>query len=237
MNTQKIEKVSGIGQVDGSVELVGAPWITVQGEGPYAGMPAVFVRLAGCNLQCPWCDTDYTSERSWKSPADIIDSIAVLTNYPKCYRDPRKLVVITGGEPFRQNLSKLLFELVGAGFTVQIETNGTIFPDWPCPWDKIDVVCSPKTSLHRMLQPYLCALKYVVEAGCVSNIDGLPVSTLGQKVGVARPSSAFRGQIYIQPLDVGNPELNKVNLAAAVSSCLVFGYRLCIQVSKVAGLK
>lgn len=93
-------------------------WNTIQGEGPFAGCPATFVRLAGCNLKCTLCDTDYTSKRRVMSLLELVTWIRTL-----CASD---LVVITGGEPFRQNVNKLVEVLLGYGYKVQVETNGTL---------------------------------------------------------------------------------------------------------------
>ena len=99
---------------------------TIQGEGPFTGCPAVFVRLADCNLQCPGCDTDYTSTRR---RVCVLDLIWEIRNYFKDnhIEGTRRLVVITGGEPLRQK--RALAYLIGRlqfQMTVQIETNGTI---------------------------------------------------------------------------------------------------------------
>ena len=75
---------------------------TIQGEGIFAGVPAVFLRLGGCNLQCPFCDTDYTEGSEWMQGDQIV--------YLVRFFMPRKanLVVITGGEPMRQKLGPLI---------------------------------------------------------------------------------------------------------------------------------
>ena len=62
---------------------------SLQGEGRFTGVPAVFVRLAGCNLRCPFCDTDFTSVTE-TSAADIVREVK---------RYPARHVVLTGGEP------------------------------------------------------------------------------------------------------------------------------------------
>lgn len=89
---------------------------SIQGEGAFTGTPANFIRLAGCNLQCEWCDTDHKL-RFMQPVEGIVASL-----------DRRfKHVIITGGEPLLQkeyyNLSE---QLIAAGFTVHVETNGTI---------------------------------------------------------------------------------------------------------------
>jgi 7-carboxy-7-deazaguanine synthase len=94
---------------------------SVQGEGYHSGKPAIFIRLAGCNLKCPFCDTDF-SEKEKIDEKDIVNKISaslVQINYPP-------LIVITGGEPTIYNLIPLLKELeMRTSSIVTIETNGT----------------------------------------------------------------------------------------------------------------
>ena len=72
-NSQPIEKRSR----DADVLEVHSIFYTLQGEGPFCGSPAIFIRLAGCNLQCPGCDTDYTSKREHLSPETIVKRLNV----------------------------------------------------------------------------------------------------------------------------------------------------------------
>jgi organic radical activating enzyme len=214
---------------------------TIQGEGPFAGRTAVFIRLAGCNLQCPGCDTDYTSKRESMAPKDIVE--AVLEVIPNGW-DPNissgPIVVITGGEPFRQNLIFLLDLLVKRwAFTVQIETNGVLpIPD-AIP-DEVVIVCSPKTNaINRHNMKRISALKYVLHHEYVHPSDGLPTRALFHGTGgiVARPDEGFMGQIYVQPMDVKDPAINELNLKAAVKSCLEHCYTLQLQIHKIIGVE
>lgn len=92
---------------------------SIQGEGANAGCAAVFVRFAGCNLNCSWCDTDH-SEKKKMSEKDIANEIYM--RWPHKHRD-NILVVLTGGEPTIHTLKPLLEEL--GSVEVAIETNGT----------------------------------------------------------------------------------------------------------------
>lgn len=211
------------------IEIVGDPWLTIQGEGPYVGSPAVFIRTAGCNLSCPYCDSDYTSNRHKITPALLADQVKSLLHYG--------LVVITGGEPLRQAIiGDLIQRLIDMEYLVQIETNGMLFQE-SVPWDNVTTVCSPKTRIiHPQLRENIDALKYIVEAGQVDQRDGLPISTLGNTLGVARPWQGCSAEIYVQPMDEDNPARNKENIEAAVQSCLKFGYRLSVQIHKIIGV-
>ena len=166
-NTQPVEKLDY--RNDFSV-VIHSIFYTIQGEGPFAGQPAIFIRLAGCNLQCPLCDTDYTSQALRMQPdavyravdEEINDYIATSGKVRNIKCD---LVVITGGEPFRQNLSGLVTLLLGKGLRVQIETNGTLYQELPYWHDHLTIVCSPKTGMvSRKLIRHIKALKYVATA-------------------------------------------------------------------------
>lgn len=222
---------------DGSLDVVDV-WKTIQGEGPYAGTPAVFVRLAGCNLDCPACDTDYTSNRKRMSFGDLIAKVGDLCCLMKpvwltATHQARCLVVLTGGEPLRQNLGPFIRGLHMNDCAVQIETNGTFF-DENLPWDRITTICSPKTSnIHPKLSPMLDGIKYVVEAGYIDE-RGLPTRILGKEMKAPFFANV---PVYIQPLDTGNVEDNKRNTEAAVQVCMRFGFNLCLQIHKIVGLK
>jgi 7-carboxy-7-deazaguanine synthase len=92
---------------------------SVQGESTFAGLPCIFVRLAGCNLRCTWCDSEYTFSggRKMSSP-EIEAEIQKLA--------PTKLIEITGGEPMLQEreLLRLMDRLLASGYSVLIETSG-----------------------------------------------------------------------------------------------------------------
>ena len=219
-------------------------FLTIQGEAIFAGYRAVFIRLAGCNLQCPNCDTDYTSTVTQLSPSEITSIVDNLWNpNPETSAKGVPLVVITGGEPFRQNLSKLIPELQNRGFTVQIETNGTLFQENIFHNPEIlnrmlKVVCSPKTgNVNPKLVPFIDAYKYVVRDNNICK-DGLPVDALAHPVNpwVFRPPLGRNAKIYVQPEDSKDPEINAANVQAAVKSSLEHGYILCLQLHKLVNL-
>ena len=100
---------------------------SLQGEGPYAGTPAVFVRTAGCNLRCPWCDTKYAwSGGREATPEELAETVAETAGRHA------QLIVLTGGEPLLQAecLAEMLLELGrrGVRLPVGLETNGTLPP-------------------------------------------------------------------------------------------------------------
>lgn len=238
MNKQQIMKPVRIHPSDGSV-LVHSIFYTIQGEGPFCGTPCVFIRLAGCNLQCPACDTDYTSTREMMTPDEL--TAAVHNHMPR-----PGLVVITGGEPFRQGLRLLLHALVAEGHYVQIESNGTLEPP-SIVWNQntsnrkgVYLVVSPKTGkLHQDILYAACALKYVVEVGNIDAEDGLPIRALRHRVKdkVARPPVWWTNPVYIQPMDEHDEERNRAHMQAAVYSSLKHGYILQLQVHKIINVE
>lgn len=240
MNQQKPEK--SVFEKTGDLQ-VHSVFYTIQGEGPFAGHPAVFVRLAGCNLQCPQCDTEYTLGR-WT------DTVESLTDLIHIKHKPPGLVVITGGEPFRQNITPLCTALTRLGYFVQIETNGTLPPptlsfNELCNLNTFEqkgvyVVCSPKAGRVNMhLAPLVAAYKYVVADGELDPSDGLPVRVLDHSVGnrVARPHSKFAGPIYLQPADLKDDVRNQWNLQACIRSCMEHGYTLQLQIHKLIDME
>lgn len=102
---------------------------SLQGEGASAGAPAMFLRLATCNLHCSWCDTKYTWDFNNYSYRDEVRSLShEEVAHQLVAGSPRRLVV-TGGEPLLQQagLTSVL-EALGDGWVVEVETNGTLAP-------------------------------------------------------------------------------------------------------------
>ena len=222
INTQPVEKC--VHDPVGALDVIDV-WLTIQGEGPHSGLPAVFVRLAGCNLTCKLCDTQYTAGRVHRMPATLAEMVSNVL--------PSGLVVLTGGEPYRQHLLPFVSLLLDRGHKVQIETNGTLYEELP---EAVVVVCSPKTAtVNPQLAMRADAWKYVVASGQVEE-DGMPSIALGSM----RPARPYMGtpkhKIYMQPLDEQDAVRNAANMQTAVDLCLKHGWRLCLQVHKIAGL-
>ena len=210
---------------------------TIQGEGPFNGEPAVFVRLAGCNLACYFCDTDFESS-TWKPTVqELVNKIA------DAAQGRTRLVVLTGGEPLRQNIALLLTRLFRNGYRVQIETSGSLWQETLSVYidagEELTVVCSPKTG--RLANGFRAhAYKYIISASHGVDADGLPANSTQQrdrKMRLARPPVTFRrDQIYVQPMDEYDAALNAANLSRATELALQHGYRLCVQMHKLAGV-
>jgi 7-carboxy-7-deazaguanine synthase len=106
---------------------------SIQGEGTRAGLPCIFVRLTGCNLRCTWCDTAYAFHGGKKMSVDeVLARVDELANRregaPASAAATVPLVELTGGEPLLQEeIYPLAEKLLGAGYTVMIETSGERF--------------------------------------------------------------------------------------------------------------
>lgn len=235
--------------LDGASLAVQDIFYTLQGEGPQAGRAAVFVRLAGCNLACTFCDTDFESKIDNRLTLNQIMHVVC------SMKNKAQLLVLTGGEPLRQNVLPLIEACLGAGFElVQIETAGTLWQEGLEDWadgtsPKVQIVCSPKTPrVHPRLPLFCDHYKYIIEAGRISREDGLP--TWGTQASTEKmPQKLYRpshgGTIWVSPCDPGagngangmtSDQIHQKNIRAATGSALSYGYRLSLQMHKLVGL-
>lgn len=218
---------------------------TIQGEGPFSGCHAVFVRLAGCNLACTFCDTEF--ESGIDNQMQIFQVIKAIKQANGGEKMP-KMVVMTGGEPLRQNIVFLMHQILDAGVElIQIETAGTI---WQVGLDdliktgRVVLVCSPKTpGIHPSIAVYCNHWKYIIQAGKLSQVDGLPVEgvqpkTKGLPQNIYRPNlTAPHNVIWVSPCDEQDQTLNFMNRQAAVDACMKHDYRLSLQTHKILGVE
>ncbi|MBV8373381.1 MAG: 7-carboxy-7-deazaguanine synthase QueE [Candidatus Eremiobacteraeota bacterium] len=126
---------------------------SVQGEGTWTGTPAVFVRLAGCNLACDFCDTDYST----KFYAAVEDVVAMV----RAAGADCPTVVLTGGEPLAQTQTgELIDALRRDGRRVHIESNGTIYATLP---DDVWLCVSPKERVDPRMAARANEAKLIVD--------------------------------------------------------------------------
>ena len=213
---------------------------TIQGEGAHTGIPSVFVRLQGCPVGCPWCDTKHT----WTlDTAHLIDATDVLAKTAESEThfetDAEGLltlfeeegyvarhVVITGGEPCMYDLDEVTMLLHQQGFTTQIETSGTYeVKCHPDTW----VTVSPKVNMKGGYEVLTSALeraneikhpvameKHIEELDAL--LDRLPE---GHKVDVC-----------LQPISQQTRAT-----ALAVETCIQRNWRLSLQTHKFIGIE
>lgn len=211
---------------------VNETFLSLQGEGFFTGTPAFFLRLSGCNLQCPFCDTHHQSFTEM-SEEEIV--------HEACCHEPRH-IVITGGEPALQLTQSLVDKLHGAGFFIQVETNGTL----PLP-DGIDwVTCSPKAA-PLQTSPRGGRLSSVLEESGVRPNE-LKVLYMGdgtdpESILKSLPLSEEDGEelglrLYLQPLDTGDEKRNRAILSETIAYVLRHPkWSLSLQTHKMLGIK
>ena len=211
---------------------------TIQGEAAFTGAPAVFVRLQGCPVLCPWCDTRHT----WVvDPANEVDAQAMLAkpgDAPTFARyTPDVLaqhvlittrarhVVITGGEPALYDLRRLSQALIEAGRSVQLETSGThAIRIHPRAW----VTVSPKLDMPGGLQMRFDAIARADEikwpVGKAADVDRL--QNFLQRYGIEADT------VWLQPLSQ-NPKATALCIEAATAN----GWRISVQTHKYLGVR
>ncbi len=171
---------------------------SLQGEGHHAGVAAVFVRFSGCNLRCPFCDTDHSSFRPMTDP----EIFAEVSPYPA------EWVILTGGEPAMAIDSRFVRDLKQeTGKKVAIETNGT----FPLP-EEIDwVTVSPKGDI----------------SGCEAEVraahaDEIKVVNVGQDLEpyFELPCRKPETLMYLQPCYVDDPDARARNQQQTVERVL-----------------
>ena len=206
-------------------------YLTIQGEGGQTGLPAIFLRFAGCNLWsglerdradaiCNFCDTDFVGVDGpgggkFKTPQGLV--AALRKHWPA--GQPNKWIVATGGEPLLQLDAPLIKALHAAGFKIAVESNGTIIAP-----DGIDWLCiSPKAGA-KILQTSGHELKLVYP-----QLENTPDEFTHMNFG----------RFSLQPRDdsLFHPEQNAANIKACVDYCLAHPqWCLSIQTHKMIGI-
>lgn len=168
---------------------------SVQGEGTWVGTPAIFVRLAGCNLNCRFCDTDY-SVKAFVTVEQVVARVREVGG--DC-----PMVVLTGGEPLAQSASSdLIVALRADGRRVHIESNGSVVVELP---PDVWLTVSPKERLHPTMAARADEVKLIVD-GRVPN-EWLPAFSKRKVPTFLQPEGNKRSNISLALEAVkGDPE-------------------------------
>lgn len=213
---------------------------SIQGEGAFTGVPSIFVRVQGCPVGCPWCDTKHT----WDIPPDTEQSVdqvmqqqgdtdswfrataeQLLTLFSqKQYR--ARHVIITGGEPCIYNLVPLTSLLIDNDYSVQIETSGTFaLKAHPDTW----VTVSPKINMRG---------GYEVRTDLLENADEIK-HPIAMEKHIEELDILLEGKtlkpdclIYLQPISQQNRATE-----LAVKTCIERNWRLSLQTHKFIGIE
>jgi len=223
--------------------FVTSMFFTLQGEGPYAGQPALFIRLTKCNLACSFCDTffddgdwmtfdqirtkayhticDYWNSRGigvplWALPSNIVSPDEYLRKgIPAKF--PNVVLVITGGEPLLQkNLMDFLNYTKPMFRNMQIESNGTVNQDVP---SHVTLVCSPKCAeKNGVALKYLSPTELILKrADCLKFVMSAdPSSPYNNIPEWAHKWKEDTGkEIYVSPMNIYNTFPQKIKLLHA----------------------
>ena len=208
---------------------------TIQGEGVYTGVPAIFVRLQGCDVGCAWCDTKHTWEIDPAKKSDLIlltnksnesdrwadSSAKEIVDEIKRLGYSANLIVITGGEPCMYDLRELTQVLHEFGFDIQLETSGT----YPVLVDaQTWVTLSPKVNMRGKKEVLKEALERANEikhpVGTEKDIEQLDAL-------LAQLKSVKDKTICLQPIS------QKAKATAlCMQTCIERNWRLSVQMHK-----
>lgn len=199
---------------------------SLQGEGEWTGTPMTFIRLAGCNLNCSFCDTAYEQPKGMTTQA-IIEEVK---------KNPSTRVVLTGGEPLLQPVGELLEALREDGFAVHLETNGTQALnklEYLFAW----ITTSPKSPVETLSEELFRM------ADEIKFLCGLPDwKGYIDRVRTSLPTGLAK--LYLMPiakavgLGKGREEIIDENVVLAKDYCLKHPeFSLCIQTHKYLGIR
>lgn len=188
-------------------------FLSLQGEGFWTGTPMVFFRLSGCNLACPFCDTDHGGFTEMTA-SEIVSAVQDAAG--ECSR-----VCVTGGEPALQLDDELVAALHAAGFKIHLETNGTL----PLPSGVDWITLSPKED-------------FVANAGIVlPKADELKL-VYDDSSAPERWESFPAAWHFLQPCDTGSAARNAAILSSAVEYITAHPvWRLSLQTHKLLAIR
>lgn len=186
---------------------------SLQGEGRWAGRPAVFVRMSGCNLRCPFCDTDFAAYTEM-SAEQIVERM-------KEIGEVCRFVVLTGGEPTLQVDETLVEVLHAAGYYIAMETNGTRHYPKGIDW----VTLSPKDAYVKGGAPV------------ITEASELKVVFDGEHPVDSYPSVLVQHRC-LQPCDTGDTERNAHIMQQLMQYLLTHPeWSLSLQQHKLLGIE
>ena len=200
---------------------------SLQGEGHNTGRAAVFIRFAGCNLRCPFCDTEFDEYREMTAE-EVVETI------PHHPTPISPLVVLTGGEPTLQVDEEFVDLLHQHGYEVAMESNGTR----PAPKNLDWLTVSPKSLGDGRMVKSIGRLPDELKVIFDEETDPMLVLTDYLPQGISHFSFLISHLCFLQPCDTGDAERN----AAIIQRCVEYikahpQWRLSLQTHKLVGFK
>ena len=192
---------------------------SIQGEGAHAGEAAVFVRFSGCNLKCPFCDTDFKAFTEY-TEFELVDKVKQIAG--EC-----RFVVLTGGEPALQITPYLVGLMQKEGFYVAVETNGTRDLPYNLDW----VTVSPKSTF----------IAGDAADVVISRADEVKL-VFNEEINLGVMEYFYDNieadHYYLQPCDTGDAERNKEIVKACVEMIKENpNWELSLQIQKIINVR
>lgn len=213
---------------------------SLQGEGSYTGLPSIFVRLQGCPVGCPWCDTKHTwtVDPEFQVTSDMVMAETSESNrwfehsteqLLTLFADNgyvAKHIVLTGGEPCLYDLTEITASLIAKGYSVQIETSGTyevlVHPDT---W----VTVSPKVNMPGGREVLASAMRRANEIKHPVAMQK-HIEELDQVLSLL--DDTVVPNVYLQPISQ-----QKRATELAIKTCIARNWRLSLQTHKFIGIE
>ena len=213
---------------------------SLQGEGRHTGRAALFVRFAGCNLRCPFCDTEFDSYHEWSDDYIVTELLAHCIDH-NVLQGTKPMVVLTGGEPTLQVDEAFVGLLHDEGFYVAMESNGLL----PAPRNLDWLTVSPKRR-YRQQGPKAKRTARISEKNSkapdeikiVFNGNGDPEKMLADYKKRVDFGEAWEPLLYVQPCDTGRELGNRFITHLCASYAMSHPqWRLSLQTHKLTGIK
>ena len=202
---------------------------SLQGEGRNTGRAAVFIRFAGCNLRCPFCDTEFESYREMSNEEIMaeVEAFSPQTSYIK------PLIVLTGGEPTLQVDEAFVDFLHQHGYEVAMESNGTRPAPQNLDWLTVSPKVNEKLEMRNEkweMKNEKCHQPDEIKIVFDENTDPAAI--------ISHSSFLIPHLLYLQPCDTGDPERNK----AITQACVEYikqhpKWRLSLQTHKLIDIE
>jgi len=208
-------------------------FFSIQGEGPHAGVPTIFIRLQGCNLTCSYCDTDYAQSEVAgidMSYSEVLDEVFRISHS----LDFTPRICLTGGEPLLQNCFHLVKSLTSQSynFAVDVETNGTYpVPVWysmVSTW-VVDYKLSSKNLVSNRIEEWIdlvsmddLYIKFVIDQ--IDDLDNIYTIVDGLGIGMDFYNHVLISSVYGR---------SQEGLARIAKYCIKNGFRMNYQLHKL----
>lgn len=229
--------------------LVNEIFETIQGEGSFTGTPSIFVRLQGCPVGCPWCDTQHTWDllpekqvsediillKSADSPTYFDTTSTALLALLDKQGYTANHIVITGGEPCMYDLTELTSTAIAKGHSVQIETSGTYeVKCHPDTWVTVSPKINMKAGMPILSQAMQRANEIKHPIAMQKHIDELDALLVSENMPTRLTSVKDSRQmlVYLQPI---SQQTRATELA--ISTCIDRNWKLSVQLHKYIGVE